>query len=157
MRMNPSKLPWPILGACGLTLLLLTSTGHAEVYKWVDASGRTHYSERKADANGARTAEVKIAPAPRLAPMPEPSADYLRAQSKFAPPPATSADSLARRSASKAPVLLSDGQDHGTDDSRCALARDVLSGAVVHRNGKPTDNYDREVARNDVKAFCRSR
>jgi hypothetical protein len=151
---NPAR--W-VLGACAMASLLLASNSHAEVYKWVDAAGRTHYSERKADANGAKTAEVKIAPAPKLPPSSEPSADYLRAPSKFAPPSSAVPTDRLTRVASNAPPMLSDAQDHGTDASRCALARDVLSGAVVHRNGKPTDRYDREVAQNDIKAFCRSR
>lgn len=52
------------------------------------------------------------------------------------------------------PRPLSGGKENGTDASRCALARDVLSGAVRHRNGTPTDANDREVAQNDIRAFC---
>ena len=140
-----------------LASLLLATASHAEVYKWVDAAGQTHYSERKADANGAKAVEVKIPKAPEPSPTSNPSADYLRAQSKFAPPLPTSADMPNRSAHGGSSESLSDGRDHGTDGSRCALARDVLSGAVRHSNGKPTDKYDREVAQNDIKAFCRSR
>ncbi len=57
--------------------------------------------------------------------------------------------------ASKPPKSLSGGVEDGSDASRCNLARDVLSGAVRHGNGKPTDKYDREIAENDVRRYCR--
>lgn len=151
--------PWRItrrLASAGLASLLLASGSHADVYKWIDAAGQTHYSERKADAKGANTTEVKIPPAPKLSQTSVPSADYLRAPSKFAPQP-VSLDNMDRPALAKASPSASAGIDHGTDASRCALARDVLSGAVRHANGKPTDNYDREVAHTDLKMFCRSR
>jgi hypothetical protein len=53
------------------------------------------------------------------------------------------------------PKSLSGGKSDETDASRCNLARDVISGAVRHRNGAPTDKNDREVAENDIRAFCR--
>lgn len=141
------------LGAC-LALLLLASGTQAEVYKWVDAAGQTHYSERKASAQGAKTAEVKITAAPEPSKTPAADySDYLRASSKYAPPGA----GVPRPSTKNPPEMLSDGMDHGTDGSRCALARDILNGAVRHGNGKAIDQYDRDVAKNDVKSFCRSR
>lgn len=137
---------------------LVSSTCQAEIYKWVDAKGQTHYSERKADANGARTSEVSIPSAPTPSTTSTPSTEYLRTPNKFPAPIQTMPPQQQQGAASpKGPPLLSDGKDHGTDASRCALARDVLSGAVVHTNGKATDKYDREVARNDVKAFCKGR
>jgi len=140
--------------ACLLSLLV-TTVAHAEVYKWVDAAGQTHYSERKASAQGAKTAEVKITAAPEASKAPAADySDYLRASSKYAPPGAGVPN---RPSTKNPPEMLSDGMDHGTDGSRCALARDILNGAVRHGNGKAIDQYDRDVAKNDVKAFCRSR
>ena len=41
-----------------------------------------------------------------------------------------------------------------TDANRCRLARDVLSGAARHSNGKPTDQNDREIAQRDIGSFC---
>jgi hypothetical protein len=52
------------------------------------------------------------------------------------------------------PKSLSGGRSDDSDGSRCNLARDVLSGAVRHTNGAPTDKYDREIAENDVRAYC---
>jgi hypothetical protein len=137
-----------LLGAA----LLASPAAHAQIYKWVDDKGVTHYStdktaasraasarQIKVSASGARpapTAAGPQAPAP-LPPMPAPAAT----------PPQPAAQP-ARRS-------LSGGREHGTDASRCALARDVLSGAVRHRNGAPTDAHDIEVAQSDVRLFCR--
>jgi len=139
---------------CALLLpLLFASACHAQVYKWVDAQGQTHYSERKGGAGGAQTAQVKIPPPPPPSLNTTPSTEYLQAQSKFAP---QQRQASVEHTNMPAPSL-SDGRDHGTDASRCALARDVLSGAVRHGNGKPTDQYDRGIAKNDIAAFCKTR
>ncbi|MBT2300503.1 DUF4124 domain-containing protein [Variovorax paradoxus] len=153
--MQSSNPGWHVLGAL-LAPLLFPSISHAEIYKWVDAKGQTHYTERKGDAGDARTVELKISPPPEPPQTSTPS-EYLRAQSKLAHPPQPSTRKPYRPPMERSPKSLSDGKDHGTDASRCALARDVLSGAVRHGNGKPTDQYDREVAQNDTKAFCNSR
>ncbi|WP_414639722.1 DUF4124 domain-containing protein [Aquabacterium sp.] len=134
-----------------IATLIVWQVAHAEVYKWVDDKGQTHYSERKTDAGGAKAAEVRITPPPEAPTTSTPSTDYLRAQSKFAPRPVTP---VAPGYKPPSPSL-SGGREDGSDAARCKLARDVLSGAVRHGNGKPTDQYDREVARNDIRAFCR--
>ncbi|WP_431096737.1 DUF4124 domain-containing protein [Polaromonas aquatica] len=141
-----------IFGAFLLSLLLLPAS-HAQVYKWVDAKGQTHYSTRKEDAGGARTNEVKLPPQPAQPPAAKNPAEYSRGQNNIPPP-------LAEKEAEsppkpKPPRSLSGGREDGTDASRCALARDVLSGAVRHSNGKPTDKYDIDVAQSDIRAFCR--
>ena len=56
------------LSTLGLTLLLASAEGRAEIYKWVDANGQTHYSERKDEAGKARAVEMKIAPDPASTP-----------------------------------------------------------------------------------------
>lgn len=153
-NMQSSNIKQRIFGAF-LVPLLFVSASHAQVYKWVDAKGQTHYSSRKDDAGAARADEVKLPPQPAPSPIAKPSAEYLRGQNKQTPPrlvPEKEADSPPTP---KPPKSLSGGKEDGTDASRCALARDVLSGAVRHRNGQPTDKYDRDVAQNDVRAFCR--
>ena len=42
-----------------------------------------------------------------------------------------------------------------TDATRCALARAVIDGAVGHVNELPLDQHDRDVAANDIRAYCR--
>lgn len=142
-----------------LATALASCASQAGIYKWVDAKGQVHYSERKSDANGAKTSEVNVLPAPPASPITPPaSTEYAGTPSKFVPPPPAPQPKLeANAPSGKPPVSLSGGREHGTNTSRCALAKDVLSGAVVHGNGKPTDKYDREVAQNDVKAFCNNR
>jgi hypothetical protein len=136
-----------------LAALLLPSAGHAEIYKWVDVQGQTHYSERKADAGNARTVEVKPAPAP----PPQASApqEDWRAWSRAAPPSQTATGGPPYGPPAARPRSVSGGRENGTDASRCTLARDVLGGTLRHSNGKPIDQYDRDVAQNDIKSFCK--
>ena len=153
--MQSSNPGWHVLGAV-LASVLFPSIGHAEIYKWVDAKGQTHYTERKADAGDAKTVEVKPPPPPApqtSTPSQQDWGAWSRSTSSSRSPSKESYGPYGPPVGRTKP--LSDGRDHGTDASRCALARDVLSGAVQHRNGKPTDQYDREVAQNDTKAFCK--
>lgn len=141
-----------VLVACACAVAPIA---RAQVYKWVDAQGRTHYGERPADAGGASATRVRIAVAPDLpvaASAPKPST----ARSGHATAPRPAATPAAAPKPQK-PRAHWNGRDEGTEASRCALARDVLSGAVRHRSGRPTDAYDREVAQNDVKASCGAR
>jgi len=161
---GPSPVLRMVWGILALTALCASGAG-AQVYKWVDGQGRTHYSERKADVPSAQAREVKITSPRALPPTPlSSSAEGQRNRQGHGAP--TAPKPTFTPSPSPAPVgpaateperlrAKSDGRDHGTDASRCALAQDVLSGAVRHGNGKPTDKYDIEVAQNDVKAFCR--
>lgn len=146
------RAPW-----MALVLLLPLAQAFAQVYKWVDSAGQTHYSSSKSEAGAAKAAEVKIASQPAPAHYAEPSTAYLQTPSKYALPQRPPEMRPYGPTQVKRPKALSDGRDHGTDASRCALARDVLSGAVRHGNGKRTDQYDREVAQNDINAFCGNR
>lgn len=143
------------LSVC-LTLLFVPSTSHAKIYKWVDENGQAHYSERKDDVGKAKVVELKVAPQITSTQADNSPAEYGQDQE----------DKFKQRQIQKTnekphelpvntrPKSLSGGREDGTDASRCNLARDVISGAVKHGNGKPTDEYDREVAENDIRAFC---
>lgn len=127
-------------------LALAPLVAQADIYKWVDANGQTHYGERSSDAGTAPTSRIK-APAPVAVPQTTvPSTAYLRAPSRFVEMPSPPVQTQSRP--------LSDGRDHGTNDSRCALAKDILANRLVHGNGKATDDYDRQVAQSDVGLFC---
>jgi hypothetical protein len=155
ISMNNLHVKPSLLGAC-LALLLAASTSHAQVYKWVDANGQTHYSEKKEAAANSSADQMKLSSSPISAEEAKASAEYWQERNKaldqrhakeqqaktYAPPAAR-------------PRSLSGGRSDGSDASRCALARDVLSGAVRHRNGAPIDKNDRETAENDVRAACR--
>jgi hypothetical protein len=146
-----------IFTAC-LTFLFVSSTSHAEIYKWVDANGQTHYSKRKEDAGEAKTKELNVTSEPTSTQGISSSAQSWQEQERqfkqrrvqklnekpYGPP------SVGAR-----PKSLSGGISDEADASKCNLARDVISGAVRHRNMAPTDKYDREVAENDIRVFCR--
>jgi len=153
----PSAHFWRQVFCAALMFWGAMATSKAQVYKWVDANGQAHYSERRLDAGAAKTTVVKIASAPAAPPNSSPSTAFLRAPSRSAQPWPAASGRADAPPGWKPPKALSDGRDHGTDSSRCALAKDVLSGAVRHSNGKPTDQYDRDVAQNDIKAFCNDR
>jgi hypothetical protein len=137
--------------------LFVSSTIHAQIYKWVDASGQTHYSERKEDAGKATAVELKVESQSMSTRATNSSAqDWQEKERQFKqrqiqkPNERTYGPPAATR-----PQALSGGKSDETDSSRCNLARDVISGAVKHRNGAPIDKHDREVAENDIRAFCR--
>lgn len=146
-----------ILGIC-LTLLFAPATGHAEVFKWIDENGKVHYSKSKAEAGKANAVELKI-PLQSDTSQPAASATDTSWQTKERlikqRQEQKEKEAVQRQQAAAKPRSLSGGREDGTDASRCALARDVLSGAVRHPNGKPTDDYDRQVAENDIRNFCR--
>jgi hypothetical protein len=124
------------------------SIAQAAVYKWVDNQGRTHYGERKPGSAGGKPSTIEIHRSPEVPPAPRRTEPLWPESSKAAAPPPTPV-------ASRHPAPVSDGKDHGTDASRCALARDILSGALVLSNGKPTGELERSVARSDIQLFCR--
>ncbi len=144
-----------VFGVC-LTSLAMTSNSHAQVYKWVDANGETHYSDKKDDANKAGTEELKLKSQPRSPQEVNSSAQYWQEQERqFQQRQAqTLKDRTYKPPVTTRPKSLSGGKEDGTDASRCALAQDVLSGAVRHRNAAATDAHDREVAQNDIRTFC---
>jgi hypothetical protein len=143
-----------LLALCTLSSLAQSPT----VFKWTDAQGLVHYSERPPAQSSTPPVPVSVKVSPRHSP----------------PPPATSgtdafAEQFRRQAAAKPPapprpaassprvVSESNGTEDGTDASRCALARDILKGALRHSNGKPIDQYDLDTARNDVRMFCKAR
>lgn len=145
-----------ILRIC-LALLIAPSIGHAEIYKWVDANGKVHYSKSKEEAGNAEAVELKIPSQPATRATDTPPSQSWQSQERLLrqrQEQKQKESSPAPQSDTK-PRSLSGGREDGTDASRCALARDVLSGAVRHPNGRPTDDYDRQVAENDIRSFCR--
>jgi len=137
--------------ALGLLCALAATDGQAQVYKWVDATGKVHYGDRPPDQGSAKLEQIRT-PAPaaasRMPTWQEREAEYKRrkAQPKPWTPP---------QFGSTSPSKSYYGNSVETDSSRCTLARDVLSGAARHSNGKPTDQNDRDIAQRDVGSFCR--
>lgn len=145
-----------ICGAC-LSVLLTPLISHAQIYKWVDRNGVTHYSEKKEHASAAKTNELKIKSQPSSTQSANSSTEYWQEQER----------QLRERQIEKAeknlpqhsqnvpkPKSLSGGRSGDSSASKCNLARDVINGSVRHSNGAPTDKYDREVAENDIRTYC---
>lgn len=134
-----------------------SAAASASVYKWVDADGRTHYSQRKPTEPGARASEIKPPPPPPDSP-PLRKESWVAAPSPASPTAAASPEASAPTAAglrTSRVYALSEGLDPNTDAYRCALAKDVLSGAVRRSAMRPTDDHDRNIARNDIKLFCK--
>ena len=153
MKISTSK---PSLLCVCLTLFLVSSTSHAEIYKWVDAAGTTHYSERIEDAGNAKTVELKYQSQPISAQAASSSPkDWQEQDRRYKERQAQKlAEKLPGPSATARSDARSQGRSDETNASRCTLARDVISGAVRHGNLAPIDKNDRDVAENDIRAFC---
>ena len=136
-------------------LLHVSSLAQAELYKWVDAAGRTHYSDKKANAGASEAKELKVAAAP------QPSAgspDWKRQEEEFKRRQVVGrakARQDARYEAQFQSPRLNGRVAPENDSARCQLARDVVSGAVEHTNGAVTDGKDIQVAQRDIAKFCR--
>jgi hypothetical protein len=153
-----SAISRPALLAAFLLLLQAAPVARAELYKWVDAQGKTHYADTM-DAAGQ-------APVKALKPvaLPTPPAgngksipawkiqekEFKLRQEKMAKAKAK-ADAKAKAPARS--TYIRDNRPE-TDASRCKLARAVLSGAVRHGNGARTDSHDRQVAKRDITKYC---
>lgn len=141
-----------------LLALCLVSAAHAQqVYKWVDAQGRTHYSQNKDEAAAAQAKvdEMTI----KLPPQEAPPAKARPASPAAKTEPAARPSQPASRPGTTAPAVkpgweYSDKKPE-TDQSRCAMARDIAEGKVQRAGGGKIDQHDLDVAQNDIKAFCR--
>jgi len=144
--------------SAALVLLCAAPAAHAELYKWVDSKGKVHYSSSKEEAGQAQVKELQYSSAP------PPSA---AAGPATVPTWKLQEDEYKKRQAAlrqAAPQVASTGPKSAgsyggsqleTDATRCALARDVKSGAAKLTNGSKTDAAGRATADNDIKAFCR--
>ena len=156
MRLRPA-LPAKHVRTIILRVIALALTAssmpmvQAEIYKWVDEKGQTHYGERKPGSASASkvTIQPSASPAPAAPPPSAPNDNWLRRPKPVAKAPARPVEQTRRS--------RTGGREDGTDASRCALARDVLDGNLEHANGNPIDKHDIDVAKNDIKLFCKSR
>lgn len=134
--------------------LLLQAPCHADIYKWVDANGKTHYSDRKDVAGNAQVNALRHDAAPS-APPPAAGPTWQERERQYKLRQARG-DSQVQAQAARPPRL---SQSYGsnqidTDKSKCELARDVVSGAVRHSGGAVTDANDRQIAQRDIGQFC---
>lgn len=149
-RIKPALCFW-------LCALLMPQASMAEIYKWVDENGKTHFSERKDAAGRAKPLGLKTPAGPESARTDTSSAQYWQEQeTRFRQRQAErSAEAMAPKPPpAKKPRSVTGGRSDDTDASRCALARDVLNGSLVHSNGEPIDKFDLETAESDVRSYC---
>lgn len=138
----------------GLSMLLLPLSSSAEIYKWVDANGQTHFSQNKEDAGKADVKQVKImsgtSPTGTAAPQnwQDREIEFRKRQMQKRSAP-SQRNATHQQNASGEADFRSD-----SDAGRCSLARQVISGGVVHGNGAKTDSNDIEVAERDIKTYC---
>ena len=156
--MHPRILHTP-LWACKLALLFSCAAAHAEIYKWVDEQGRTHYSQNKADAERAKGTQVNIrkqAPATNV--EPRSYWDYVTDKSK--PQRRTEASAAGHEPGGPSDTVdtpvAGEKRYDGTDDAaRCDYARDVLNGRLKLANGEAMDEHERKTAEADIARYCR--
>lgn len=147
----------PLSLSLSLSLALLGASGavHADIYKWVDANGVTNYTDNPDLAGGARVQMLKTSAAPAANPAgtwQQREAEFQRRQQHKLMAPAYRPRDEAGSGAGK---VVHRGGEPETDATRCALARAVVEGTVRHVNDLPIDQHDREVANNDIRAYCR--
>lgn len=135
------------IAAC-FGLLLAGAAQADEIYKWVDKDGKTHYSSRREDAQGASTSTVRPAPPPADGGAPPSAA---AANREVIQRPVSTIDD---RSPAAPPKPVARNYDSEQPADKCQLARDILSGRARHLSGRPTTSLEREIAENDVRTFC---
>lgn len=137
-----------------VALLCMSPLANAELYKWVDAAGRTHYSDKKSNAGANEPKQLKLAAAPQPSAG---SSDWKRQEEEFKRRQAL-ASAKARQDARFQAQYQAPRSNGGVrpenNSARCQLARDVVSGAVAHTNGAVTDGKDIQVAQRDIAKFC---
>ncbi len=146
-----------VLAKAGLVTaaLLLHAPGHAELYKWVDANGKTHYSDRKDAAGNAQIGALKYDAAP-VAPPPAAISSWQARERDYQMRQAQKGHGVSVPSGRPPRLSQSYGSNQiDTDKAKCELARDVVSGAVRHGNGARTDANDHQIAQRDISQFCR--
>jgi hypothetical protein len=137
-----------------LTSLAASEAVAAEVYKWIDKEGKVHYSERRPPQAGEKAIGIRISNSPGQTVGPAATNASSFPEASGPTEAVKQREDVRQGSSNSRPKSLSGGKIDETKESKCNLARDVLSGAVKHRNGAQTDAYDRQVAENDVRIFC---
>jgi len=128
-----------IIGCLGLAFSV-----NAEIYMWVDEHGKTHFSDRKPGADK-DIKPVTISPAINTIPSIPTSDIQIEAnveQEKSKSKPQRTANRRAK-------------DEPETDEYRCALAQAIVNKKVRLSNGNPTDKHTLEVAKRDIRKFCR--
>lgn len=138
-----------------ICLAAIALPAHAQVYKWVDANGKTQYSDKAPENKKSGVSEVKIAPAPPQSASvaqsdPNREHDFYHPKTPTTPPPEKPAPK---------PFAQMD---------QCQRAREMVQGIKEKRfyrapHGRMSaekdrvylDEHELELYENDVKQYCR--
>lgn len=155
MFMKKSNIKCPLSTICML-LLLAASSAQAQIYKWVDANGQTHYSEKKEEAGKAKTAEIKLREESAAAPAKQNAVpDWQEQEKQFKLRQSQSQSARPNDGAPANPVRgAALPKDRESDQYKCTLANAIIDGTAKHRNGVRTDNNDLDTAKSDARLFC---
>jgi len=128
-----------VFGYLGLALSV-----NAEIYKWVDEHGKTHFSDRKPSAQSS-IKPITISPSINTI-LSIPTSD-IQIEDK--------AEEEKSQSKPKRTAQRRSKDEPETDEYRCLLAQAIVNKKVRLSNGNPTDKHTLEVAKRDIRKFCR--
>jgi hypothetical protein len=137
----------------GIFLQTIAPPVAAQLYKWTDAQGMIHYTDKARDASGGRATEVKVAPAQASANIQagldwrEREADYQRRK----PSASTAQPSYPRVGSNGVPP---NNASSGYSFRACEQARNVLSGKPERNNRDAAAPRDRTDAAREAKSSC---
>ncbi|UUZ53081.1 DUF4124 domain-containing protein [Massilia sp. H-1] len=151
-----NKLPHSL--AAAVLLLSVTGTAHAQLYKWVDAQGKTHYSNKADAAGNAKVKELQVDTAPTATPSQIRQHPGLEKTGRGVPQAPGGRQLGAHTERSVEPFTSGRLPQRQGRNGRQPLppgARHPERRRAWHSGGAPTDSNDREIAQRDVGAFCR--
>lgn len=128
-----------------VTFLVLSSSSYAEIYKWIDENGQTHYSDKRVNAGRLATEKIEVEPSQNL--IQKVASPSSKLKNKKHDPRGRLADrqDMEIVFSMRAPKPVTDP---------CKLARKIISGEVKLSNGLPTGKHEIEVAKRDISKFC---
>jgi len=132
--------------------LLVSLNCYAEVYKWVDANGLTHYSDKKVDTGQSKVETLQVKPLLNL--MPKVTTPNLNTEESSQSRPKNHVEQQKKTQVTTKSSTRGGGQKNDDVDYRCALARRVISGEAKLINGEPTGQHEIKVAKRDIRKFC---
>lgn len=102
-----------------ILFLLCTTSAHAELYKWVDAQGKIHYSDQPATGKTKSETKLEITNQPSATTSPENTKTWQDKELEYKKRQASAADNEAKK--------LKEAQEAKTKLENCAKAKQNLS------------------------------
>ena len=151
---NLLSIKWYLVSIFVMNLFVSLSC-YAEIFKWVDANGQTHYSDKKVESGNSKVELMSVSPTLNLIPKVSVPASTSRQDSKQQELSAT--HSQVNNSSKSRMASESSKKRGGMEedvDYRCSLARRVISGEAKLVNGEATGEHEIKVAKRDIRKFC---